>query len=123
MVWMKVKEDTTEDQMKNWIESAKMLRDIPGVLKVEAGKFHREFRDQFIKILLLINDSNLHNLICSGRNFTTRTDHQLGLLVFLKDKEALSNYATHPIHLKFIEVAANDIKVVANAFDFINESI
>jgi hypothetical protein len=37
MVWMKIRDDATEEQIKFWIEKTAMLRDIPGVIKVEAG--------------------------------------------------------------------------------------
>jgi len=42
--------------------------------------------------------------LTAGRNFSERArGHHLGLLVRLKDREALASYSSHPEHLRVVE--------------------
>jgi len=89
MVWLKTKDEATDQQINDWITHAQDLKGIPGVVSVQAG-----------------------------RNFTKRTEHQVGLIIVFQDKSFMDGYLPHPVHKGFTEKYGNPIVAKSNAFDF-----
>ena len=76
LVMFKFVDGTDETQLEAVTEGLRSLRTkVPGILELTAG-----------------------------RNFTQRArGYHLGLLVRLRDREALAGYGTHPEHLRVVE--------------------
>jgi hypothetical protein len=76
LVMFKFKVDVADSEMEAAAAGLRALKDkIPGVIHITAGK-----------------------------NFTERSQgHQMGLVVRLKDRDALATYAKHPEHVKVVE--------------------
>ena len=75
IVWFKAKDGTSEEQLADLHSQIRGLIKVPGVIAVSSGK-----------------------------NFTDRAnDFTEGAIITLESKEALAEYAIHPIHIPVVE--------------------
>ena len=93
IVWFKLKEGFTEDQMDSVRDVMRTLRDIPCVADVEFGS-----------------------------NMTQRTVHEICLIAHIEGKDNLSVYADHPIHKQCVADLKEFVDLSQTlAADFVNE--